>query len=69
MGGVGPPPPSPLPKRYNACADSQLSRHTYSARKLTGDLEVLVVGHSSSDLIHIRPIWSIYSRSKEVGTY
>jgi hypothetical protein len=69
MGGVGPPPPSPLPKRYSACADSQLSRYTYSVRKLTGDLEVLVVGHSSSNLVHVCPIWSIHCRSKEVGTY
>ena len=52
MGGVGPPPPSPLPNRYKACAGLSAS-HRVRARAHTGDFEILVVGHSSSDLVNV----------------
>jgi hypothetical protein len=56
MGGVGPPPPSPLPNRYSACADGQhLLLVETMERRLTGDFKILVVGHSSSDLVNITP--------------
>lgn len=52
MGGVGPPPPSPLPNRYKACAGLSAS-HRVRARAHTCDFEILVVGHSASDLVNV----------------
>jgi hypothetical protein len=72
MGGVGPPPPSPLPNRYSACADGQhlllVETMETMERRLTGDFEILVVGHSSSDLVDITPdpseFFSVWMRAE-----